>query len=84
MNQIHRLLRSDPERAERMARRYQERYPYGSDMDENDALLVYAVWNQGNFEGARREALLYFDRHPGGRYTKELSRLTRMYPRPTR
>lgn len=83
MKQIRGLLRSDPEQAERLARDYRERYPNGPDAEENEALLVYAVWNGGNFVGAREEVFRYFDLYPGGHYTKELSELTQRYPRPT-
>lgn len=81
LDQARELLVDDPARAERLARKYAERYPNSSDMDECDALLVYATWNGSGVDRARAEASRYFRRHPRGEYTEQLSRLTGMHPR---
>ncbi|MBN1605222.1 MAG: hypothetical protein JW940_01240 [Polyangiaceae bacterium] len=84
MEEIRYHLMSDPKRAERLAREYQKRFPGGADIEENDALLVYAMYNQRDVDRARAEALNYFKRHPNGKYTEKLSELTEMRPRRNR
>ena len=80
VDEMRAILKSDPKRAEELGRIYQERFPGGARLDEADALLVYALYNQGPLYGARLEAIRYFKSHPKGEYTKKLTRLTGMRP----
>ena len=80
VDEMRAILKSDPKRAEELGRIYQERFPGGARLDEADALLVYALYNQGLFDSAQLEAIRYFKSHPGGEYTKKLSRLSGMRP----
>ena len=80
VDEMRAILKSDPKRAEELGRIYQERFPGGARLDEADALLVYALYNQGLFDSAGLEAIHYFEHHPKGRYTEKLTKLTRMRP----
>ena len=82
--QIRALVKSQPARAEALAREARRRYPEGPDADERDALLVDALINQQRIGAARDETYYYLDHHPGGRFTDHLLAMTGVHPPPTR
>jgi hypothetical protein len=66
----------NPPLAEMAAREARERFPQSPASDERDMGLVLALFNQQKIDLARQEAYYYFIRHPNGRYTKDLEKLT--------
>ena len=80
MQQLRDALTNNPRLAETLAREGQQRFPDSPNADERDMLLVGALFNQGRMDSARTEAYFYFVRHPGGRFTKDLSALTGAVP----
>ena len=80
LEQARSVLKSDPDGAELLAREYREKFPNGTEMDDNDAILVISVLNQRDVDRARYEAVQYFRRHPDGDHTERISRLTGMRP----
>ncbi len=70
------MLTEAPELAEQLARADQERFPDRPDADERDALLVAAVYNQHQPTRARKEARVYFRKHPDGRFKDFLQKGT--------
>ena len=80
MRQIRALVKSQPERAEALAREARRRFPDGADADERDALLVDALINQQRIGRARDETYYYFDHHPGGRFAEHLFTMTGVHP----
>ena len=83
MQQVRALVKSDPARAEALARDGRTRFPDGADADERDALLVDALINQQRIGAARSETYYYFDHHPTGRFTTHLFAMTGVHPTPT-
>jgi hypothetical protein len=66
-------LAANPRLAEALAREERERFPGDSpEFDQRDALLVMAVYNQGEIDLASREADYYLEHHPNGRYREKL------------
>jgi len=84
MQQLRDALTNNPRLAETLAREGQQRFPDSPNADERDMLLVAALFNQRRIDSARREAFVYFQRHPDGQFTKDLSALTGVRPRPQR
>jgi hypothetical protein len=84
LGQIRALVRSDPARAEALAREARRRFPDGAEADERDALLVDALINQQRIGAARDETYYYFDHHPRGRFAEHLFVMTGVHPRPGR
>jgi hypothetical protein len=84
LGQIRALVRSDPARAEALAREARRRFPDGAEADERDALLVDALINQQRIGAARDETYYYFDHHPQGRFAEHLFVMTGVHPRPGR
>lgn len=82
LQQIRALVKSDPPRAEALARESRRRFPDGETADERDALLVDALVNQQRIGAARDETYYYFDHHPGGRFGEHLFIMTGVHPRP--
>jgi hypothetical protein len=82
MQQLRALVKTEPQRAEALAREARRRFPDGADADERDALLVDALINQQRIGAARDETYYYYDRHPGGRFGEHLSIMTGVRPRP--
>jgi hypothetical protein len=82
MQQIRDSLTSNPRLAEALAREGRQRFPDSPDSEERDMLLVSALFNQRRLDRARREAYFYFERHPDGRFAKDMSLLTGAHPRP--
>jgi hypothetical protein len=82
MQQIRDSLKTNPRLAEALAREGRQRFPDRPYSDERDMLLVGALFNQGRIERAQVETHSYFENHPGGRYTEDLSLLTHTHPRP--
>lgn len=80
VDEMSEVLRTDPKRAEKLGRAHRERFEGGSRAEEADALLVYAMYNQRRVEQAKVEAIHYYKRHPGGRYTERLIEVTRVRP----
>ncbi len=80
--QIHALVRTDPERAEALARESRRSFADGPAADERDALLVDALINQQRIGRARDETYYYFDHHPNGRFAEHLFIMTGVHPRP--
>ena len=76
IDEIRALLEEEPALAEEIAREDQKRNPDGPDADERDALLVSAVYNQHQPGRARKEARVYFRRHPDGKYVEFLQKGT--------
>jgi hypothetical protein len=77
IDEIRAVLIDDPVLAEQLARADQERFPDRPDADERDALLVAAVYNQHQPTRARKEARVYFRKHPDGRFKDFLQKGTR-------
>jgi hypothetical protein len=84
MQQIRALVKSEPQRAEALAREARRRFPDGAEADERDALLVDALINQQRIGAARDETYYYFDHHPNGRFAEHLFVMTGVHPRPSR
>lgn len=82
--QIRGLAKSDPPRAEALARQSRSRFPEGPEADERDALLVDALINQQRIGAARDETYYYFDHHPQGRFAEHLFTMTGVHPSPRR
>jgi len=80
--QVRALVRTDPSRAEALARESRRRFPEGETADERDALLVDALINQQRIGRARDETYYYFDHHPEGRHRQRLFIMTGIKPRP--
>jgi len=75
-------VRSDPRRAESLAREARARFPNSPHADEWDALLVDSLVNQERIGAARSETYYYYDRHPGGAFAAHLFALTGVHPTP--
>ena len=82
MQHLRTLVKSDPEKAEALARQDRQRFPDSADADERDALLVDALINQQRIGAARSETYYYFDHHPDGRFTEHLFAMTGVHPTP--
>jgi hypothetical protein len=80
LRQIRALVKSQPERAEALAREARRRFPDGAEADERDALLVDALINQQRIGAARDETYYYFDHHPSGRFSEHLFVMTGVHP----
>lgn len=80
LRQIRALVKSQPERAEALAREARRRSPDGAGADERDALLVDALINQQRIGAARDETYYYFDHHPSGRFSEHLFVMTGVHP----
>ena len=80
MRLIRSLVKSDPARAEALARKARALFPDGSEADERDALLVDALINQQHIGAARSETYYYFDHHPDGKYADHLAVMTGVHP----
>jgi len=76
IDEIRAALVHDPAFAEQLAREDQKRNPDSPAADERDALLVSAVYNQRDPWRARKEAGIYFERHPNGKWVDFLHRGT--------
>jgi hypothetical protein len=76
IEEIRAVLTEAPELAEQLVRADQERFPDRPDADERDALLVAAVYNQHQPTRARKEARVYFRKHPNGRFKDFLQKGT--------
>lgn len=76
ISEIRAVLVDNPRLAEEFARADQERSPDSPDADERDALLVAAIFNQHHHWEARREARLYLQRHPDGRFAEFITEQT--------
>jgi uncharacterized protein YaiL (DUF2058 family) len=83
LRQIRALVKSDPGKAEALAREARQRSPDSAEADERDALLVDALINQQRIGAARSETYYYFDHHPGGRFTEHLFAMTGVHPTPS-
>jgi type IV secretory pathway VirB10-like protein len=83
MQQLRALVKSDPGKAEALAREDRQRFPESADADERDALLVDTLINQQRIGAARSETYYYFDHHPGGRFTEHLFAMTGVHPTPS-
>jgi len=75
-------VRSNPQRAEQLARESRQRFPESANSDERDALLVNALINQQRIGAARSETYYYYDHHPEGRFTEHLFVMTGVHPTP--
>ena len=75
-------VRSNPQRAEQLARESRQRFPESTNGDERDALLVDALINQQRIGAARSETYYYYDHHPEGRFTEHLFVMTGVHPTP--
>jgi hypothetical protein len=84
MQQIRAMVKSQPVRAEALAREARRRFPEGAEADERDALLVDALINQQRIGAARDETYYYIDHHPAGRFREHLFIMTGVHPTPGR
>jgi len=84
MRQIRTMVKSQPVRAEALAREARRRFPEGAEADERDALLVDALINQQRIGAARDETYYYIDHHPDGRFREHLFVMTGVHPTPSR
>jgi hypothetical protein len=82
--QLRALVKTNPARAEALARESRQRFPAGAEADERDALLVDALINQQRIGAARDETYYYFDHHPQGRFAEHLFTMTGVHPAPRR
>jgi hypothetical protein len=82
MEQIRAALGTNPRLAETLAREGRERFPDSPESDERDMIIVAALYNQRRTSRAQMESNFYFEHHPGGRYAKEVSILTRRHYNP--
>ena len=80
VQQIRALVKTEPQRAEALAREARRRFPEGVESDERDALLVDALINQQRIGAARDETYYYFDHHPDGRFAEHLVVMTGVHP----
>jgi hypothetical protein len=76
MQQIRALVKTEPQRAEALAREARRRFPDGAEADERDALLVDALINQQRIGAARDETYYYYAHHPNGRFAEHLFVMT--------
>lgn len=84
MEQIRKLVKGQPSRAEALAREARRRFPDGDYADERDALLVYALINQQRIGPARDETYYYYDHHPEGKFAHQLFVMTGVHKPPKR
>jgi hypothetical protein len=84
MEQIRKLVKGQPTRAEALAREARRRFPDGDYADERDALLVYALINQQRIGPARDETYYYYDHHPEGKFAHQLFVMTGVHKPPKR
>ncbi|MBN2574916.1 MAG: hypothetical protein JXP73_10165 [Deltaproteobacteria bacterium] len=84
MRQVRALVKTEPRKAEALAREARRRFPNGAEADERDALLVDALINQQRIGAARDETYYYFERHPNGRFAEHLFVMTGARPAPRR
>lgn len=75
--EIRAVLEEDPALAEKIAREDQKQHPDSPSADERDALLVAAIHNQHDPWRARKEARIYFRRHPNGKWVDFLQKATK-------
>lgn len=80
MQRLHELLRTDPRLAVSIALEDRQRSPNCAHAEERDMVLVAALNNKGDIDGAKQEAWYYFMHYPSGRFTEYLSQLTRVRP----
>ncbi|MBN1606558.1 MAG: hypothetical protein JW940_07980 [Polyangiaceae bacterium] len=78
MEKARAALGTDPALAEALAREGRARFQDSPASDERDFIVVMALRNQLNLEGARSEAFYYFAHHPNGRYVESISRSLHM------
>lgn len=81
--EIRALVKTNPARAEALARQSRARFPDGDSADERDALLVDALINQEHIGAARDETYAYARRHPDGRFSQHLFNMTGVHPTPS-
>lgn len=82
LEEIRASVRSDPQRAEALAREGRRRFPNSPTADERDALLVDALINQQRIGAARSETYYYYDHHPNGKFGAHLFSMTGVHPPP--
>jgi len=80
--EIRENVRSNPARAEKLARESRQRFPESANADERDALLVDALINQERIGDARSETYYYNDHHPNGHFAEHLFVMTGVHPMP--
>lgn len=73
---LHVLETTNPRLAASLALEDRQRYPNTPDAEERDVVLVAALHNQRDIDGASSEAWYYFVHHPNGQFTSYLSELT--------
>ena len=71
-------LGRNPALAEALAREGRARFGDSPASDRRDFIVVRALLNQLNREGARSEAFYYFAHHPNGQYVEKISRSLHM------
>jgi hypothetical protein len=81
---LHVLETTNPRLAASLALEDRQRFPNSPDAEERDVILVAALHNQRDVDGANSEAWYYFVHHPNGKFTKYLSELTGVSPPTTR
>jgi ClpP class serine protease len=84
MEQLRKVVKGQPSRAEALAREARRRFPDGDYADERDALLVYALVNQQRIGPARDETYYYYDHHPEGKFAHQLFVMTGVHKPPKR
>jgi hypothetical protein len=87
IQRLHVLEGTNPGLAASLALEDRQRFPNSPDAEERELILVTALHNQRDIDGAKREAWYYFMHYPNGRFTAFLSGLTGIEPpkvRPSR
>jgi hypothetical protein len=80
IRRLHALEGTNPQLAATLALEDRQRSPNSPDAEERDVVLVAALNNGRDIQGAKREAWYYFMHYPNGKYTKYLSTLTGLKP----
>jgi hypothetical protein len=84
MENIRVALTSKPHMAETMVREAARRFAASELAEVRDMMLIIALSNQVKNDEARAEAYAYFERYPGGRYTKDIFSLLNVSPKDAR
>lgn len=80
LRRLHALEGTNPDLAASLALEDRQRSPNSQDAEERDMVLVAALYNGRDIDGAKREAWYYFQHYPNGKFTDYLSKLTGLTP----
>jgi hypothetical protein len=82
MARLRALVETDAAAALEVARQAERSHPDGPLADERSYLTMRALVELGDIPGAREEAYLFYERHPGSPYAGQVQRLTGLHPVP--